>query len=482
MSLSEYEKQRLANIKENEALLRTLDIPTVTRKTTTNNKTTKQHKPAPKKKEPQLPTRTSARIRGEKPLPLKRSLELDAANSLDEGKKQKTIDSLDTEEQAKLLGIFKTTLVPNTKPKHEEIKQEKNDDGKTPDEVLTEQLSNLEIRHTWATVKVVPSRINCCLFHPSDSKLLGCAADIDGHLGFWDIENEDEEGEPVTYKYKPHKRTITDLLFNPADHSKLMTSSYDGLIRTFDMNKAEFTSWDYESEKYPLSSFDLSQDGHTIWFSTSDGDVGMKDARERGAPTVRTASEKKVGCVHLNPVHQHLLAGASNDRQVHVWDTRMWSKKELKNELNPLHSFEHGYSATSAYWSPNGDILASTSYDDYVRLFSFDKKDQSMELKSAIPHNNHTGRWITNFRARWSTNGLNGLKTQYFSIGNMKQPIDIYSGESGNEIVQLYDDDHITAIPSVSRFHPNTITPTLLAGNASGRMVCWTSSSGSTKE
>lgn len=118
----------------------------------------------------------------------------------------------------------------------------------------------------------------------------------------------------------------------------------------------------------------------------------MKDVRERGAPTVRTASEKKVGCVHLNPVHQHLLAGASNDRQVHVWDTRMWSKKELKNELNPLHSFEHGYSATSAYWSPNGDILASTSYDDYVRLFSFDKKDQSMELKSAIPHNNHTGR------------------------------------------------------------------------------------------
>lgn len=101
-------------------------------------------------------------------------------------------------------------------------------------------------------------------FHPSDSKLLGCAADIDGHLGFWDIENEDEEGEPVTYKYKPHKRTITDLLFNPADHSKLMTSSYDGLIRTFDMNKAEFTSWDYESEKYPLSSFDLSQDGHTV--------------------------------------------------------------------------------------------------------------------------------------------------------------------------------------------------------------------------
>jgi hypothetical protein len=55
----------------------------------------------------------------------------------------------------------------------------------------------------------------------------------------------------------------------------------------------------------------------------------------------------------------------------------------------------------------------------------------------------------------------------------MKQPIDIYSGETGQEIIQLYDDDHITAIPSVSQFHPNTLNPTILAGNASGRMVCW---------
>jgi hypothetical protein len=55
----------------------------------------------------------------------------------------------------------------------------------------------------------------------------------------------------------------------------------------------------------------------------------------------------------------------------------------------------------------------------------------------------------------------------------MKQFIDIYSGESDNEIVQLYDEEHITAIPSVNRFHPNTMKPTLLAGNASGRMLCY---------
>jgi hypothetical protein len=55
----------------------------------------------------------------------------------------------------------------------------------------------------------------------------------------------------------------------------------------------------------------------------------------------------------------------------------------------------------------------------------------------------------------------------------MNQTVDIYSGESGKEMSQLYDQDHITAIPSVAQFHPSTLKPTILTGNASGRMVCW---------
>lgn len=225
-------------------------------------------------------------------------------------------------------------------------------------------------------------------FHPSDSKILACAVDVEGYLGFWDIKNQDEEGEPIVYNYKPHSRTITDIHFNPADNSKLMTSSYDGLIRTFDMNKAEFESWKV-NEEYPITSFDISKDGHIIWFSTSDGLIGMKDTRSDKEEIVHAAREKKVGCVHLNPVHEYLLAGGSNDRTVSIWDIRMWSKKKTPV---PLHSLEHGYSATSCYWSPKGDILATTSYDDYIRLFNLNKDGQNMELKSAIRHNNHTGR------------------------------------------------------------------------------------------
>lgn len=91
----------------------------------------------------------------------------------------------------------------------------------------------------------------------------------------------------------------------------------------------------------------------------------------------------------------------------------------------------------------------------------------------------YINRWVTNLRARWNINP-NAQETQHFVIGNMKQTVDIYSGETGEEIVQLYDENHITAISGVCQFHPSTTQPMVLAGNASGRMVCWDSSA--TKE
>lgn len=93
-------------------------------------------------------------------------------------------------------------------------------------------------------------------------KLLGCAVDIEGYLGFWDIDQEKEE-EPVVYQYKPHTRTITDLKMDPQDDSKILTSSYDGYIKVFDMNHASFETLDLGST-YPISSLDIQQDGHLV--------------------------------------------------------------------------------------------------------------------------------------------------------------------------------------------------------------------------
>ncbi|KAI9480987.1 MAG: WD40-repeat-containing domain protein [Benjaminiella poitrasii] len=472
-TLSEYEKKRLENIKANEALLRDLEIPTLTKRKapSSGSNNIKKHTPKQSKRESRIPTRSSARLRGKSP---EKQTNIDIG-ILETRQQSKTIEALDEADQKRLLNAMKDALrnVPNIEPNQVKKEAIKSEEGKQSDQILKDRLENLKIQHDWATVKVTPNRITAALFHPSVAKLLACAVDTEGYLGIWDVNEKDTESEePIVYQYKPHTRNVTDLHFNPADNSKLLTSSYDGLLRTYDMNKAEFTTMDLGGETYPITCFDVTQNGDTIWFSTSDGEVGIVDSRIGSAPIIHMVKEKKIGCLHLNPVDQNLLVLASNDRTVTVWDVRMWNKRKREIE-EPLQSIEHGYSVTSAYWSPNGDILATASYDDYIRLFDLDKNNKTLELKSAIKHNNHTGRWVTNFRARWNTNQVYGLDTQHLVIGNMNQTVDVYSGETGEEIIQYYDSEHITAIPSVCQFHPMTINPVVLTGNASGRMICW---------
>lgn len=299
-------------------------------------------------------------------------------------------------------------------------------------------------------------------FHPSDSKLLGIAADTTGHLGFWDVDGKNDDDEPVVYTYRPHTRTITHLKFHPKNPSKLYTSSYDSTVQCFDMQHAKFETVSFAENEYDFTHFDMVDD--LFWFCTSDGEVGSRDLRSDSSKAkVHSVRDKKVGCVSAHKT-EPLLALASNDRTMTLWDTR-----KLKE---PLHTYEHGYAVTSAYWSPQGDRLVSTSYDDLVRIFDLQPNKSELAIQKAIPHNNHTGRWVTNLRARW--NEAPGYDHQHFVIGSMNHPVEIYSGETGDLIHELYDEDRITAVPAVTQFHPTRESMTILCGNGSGRMVCWT--------
>ncbi|KAG0756610.1 hypothetical protein G6F57_011158 [Rhizopus arrhizus] len=389
----------------NKELLKAFDLPSlgIKRKLPTANNNNKK-KYAPIKRVQQQPTRISARLRGKSP-------EKNVENVTEQDYKSRIVESLDEEDQEEFLKLMKNTLDHSTK---------KTDQG-VNDKAILDQLNELRIHHAWITVKVTPQRF---ILQTQNS---------------WDVRL---------------------MLKETWGFGILM----DKMKKIFDMNKAKFETLNMGSEQYPITSLDIQQDGHLIWFSTSDGEIGFVDKRKGGEPIIYQSREKKVSCIHLNPVHQELLAVGSNDRTVTIWDTR-----RLKRNKKPLQSFEHGYSVTSCYWSPKGDALATSSYDDYIRIFQLDKR-KDIKLKSTIPHNNHTGRWVTNFRARWNTNRCHGLEHQHLAIGNMNQTVDIYSGESGKELSQLYDQDHITAIPSVAQFHPSTLKPTILTGNASGRM------------
>lgn len=132
-------------------MLKTLDIPTLgikRRKIETKTTTSNKKKSPAAKKEPQQPTRVSARLRGKSP-------EKNVEETRTEREGPKTIESLDEQEHEKLLTLMKRALIPNIEPT---IKTE--DD--VNDKALADQLKELKIKHDWTTVKVTPNRINGC--------------------------------------------------------------------------------------------------------------------------------------------------------------------------------------------------------------------------------------------------------------------------------------------------------------------------------
>lgn len=111
---------------------------------------------------------------------------------------------------------------------------------------------------------------------------------------------------------------------------------------------------------------------------------------------LQVTDKKKVGCVDLNPVHTDLLVTASNDRMARLWDVRYLEPEAVLQEIT------HGFAVTSAYWSPSGQQLATSSYDDYLRVFDLQASKQrvdvkgkihlQVDLKGKIAHNCHTGK------------------------------------------------------------------------------------------
>ncbi|OZJ03733.1 hypothetical protein BZG36_04149 [Bifiguratus adelaidae] len=490
--LSEYEKERLENIRRNKAILQELDLQPLSNHikpaTPPKAKETKRKAPKREKKEVTVPQRVSLRLKGIAAAPAKPENGASAyGSSLTEvapkrrriegdltlqGIESKITDEKDTKGFLNLLsGLSHHRDLGGEEEGPREIS------AKVPKSLLTE-LQSLSVRHEWRTVKVTPERIYACVFHPSPQKVLAIAGDKLGNIGFWDVngftettadeDDEESEKEPVVYAYQPHARTISCLLMNPADSTKLLSSSYDNSIRVFDMQKQSFVEAFVPDDdiEIPFCSIDTNREGNTIYFSTQHGEVGFHDTREKlGVFKSYQIAPKKIGCIQLNPIDNNYMVTSCNDKTVNIWDKRkMISNSRGTDKPISIFSHSHSYAATAAYWSPDGRSIASTGYDDRIKLYSassekaFDYANWS--LGPDIRHDNHTGQWVTMFRATWTGN-KRAQEHPYFVIGNMRRFVDIYSGVTGDLLVQLEDQERISAVPAVNAFHPSTPNITL---------------------
>ncbi|KAI5364033.1 Putative WD40/YVTN repeat-like-containing domain superfamily [Septoria linicola] len=521
--VSDYEQARQEKIAKNQALLQQLQLDAQqaglglgakkARPKPAASAGTKRKREAKKEIKEEGPRRTSSRLQGivadSEVARQKEEAEAQAFQQQQIIKRQRVSDDIDLKQAIvngdnwNRAGNWLSLVGPANPGERTFDAQDIKDTSDKELKALRERMSSLQL---WDgaepnRIKITPERIYALGFHPTQDKALVFAGDKLGSLGLFDAsqtspqqvkqeaDDADEDGdevdaeiEPAITTFKIHTRTISAFQCSPHDHNALYSASYDSSIRKLDLGKAsavEVYAPADRSEDLPLSGVQVAHsDPNMLHFTTLDGRFGMKDMRTPAHQTVEMMqlSEKKIGGFSLHPAHPHLLATASLDRMLKIWDLRKIKGKGDGRLPHLVGEHLSKLSVSHAAFNSAGQV-ATASYDDTIKIYDFSSSgdwkagyelgDNEMNPATIVPHNNQTGRWVTILRAQWQLKPQDGI--QRFVIGNMNRFVDIYTG-SGKQLAQL-GGESITAVPSVAQFHPTM--DWVGAGTASGKLCLW---------
>ncbi|XP_078171350.1 DROUGHT SENSITIVE 1 isoform X2 [Carex rostrata] len=255
--------------------------------------------------------------------------------------------------------------------------------------------------------KVVGERIMVVSFLPVLSRSIVISGNKQGYLGIWDADRNREDGEGVSdglFKFFPHRSPVSGISVHPSSVRK---------VKSFDERAGKII---YEWELH----------------------------------------EQRVNTIDFHPENSNLIATSSSDNFVRIWDLRCIDKDKPKS----IREVSHNRAVHSAYFSPTGNSIVSTSLDDTVRIQS----GPQFEYSSIIVHNNQTGRWLSKFRAIW------GWNDSYMFIGNMQRAVDVISIE--DNITTPLRSEYMTNIPCVFATHPYKEGHLACAGG--GKLYLWT--------
>ncbi|KAF2317078.1 hypothetical protein GH714_011589 [Hevea brasiliensis] len=272
--------------------------------------------------------------------------------------------------------------------------------------------------------RVLPGRIMAVRFLPCNDVRMIVAGNKFGNVAFWNMDSKGEEGDGI-FLYRHHTGPISGILCQQSCLSKIYTSCYDGFLRLMNAEK---------------EVFDLVYSGR---FSSQ-----------------WILHEDRINSIDFNSQNPNIMATSSTDGTACLWDLRSVNADKAKS----LKILNHNRAVHSAYFSPSGSFLATTSADNTVGILG----GVNFEDTSMIYHYNQTGRWLSPFRGIW------GWDDSSIFIGNMKRGVDVISCSQRRSILTLQS-SHMSAIPCRFDAHPCKVG--MLAGATSGGQVyVWTSS------
>ncbi|KAL6506107.1 hypothetical protein OROHE_022636 [Orobanche hederae] len=306
--------------------------------------------------------------------------------------------------------------------------------------------------------RLVQGRITSLKFYPTLNMQMVVVGNKYGGIGFWNINGKEDDGDGI-YLFHPHPGSISGIVIDPFSISKIYTSCYDGFIRLMDVQREVFDM--VYSGEHNIYSISLgAHDEKSLYFGEGKGKVNMWDVRAGKSLLSCNLHEDRINTIDFKPTNGHVMATSSKDGTACIWDLR----RIAADKPTPLKTVCHKNAVNSAYFSPNGKYVATTSIDDRVGLLSGANYDSI----SMVYHYNQTDRCISTFRGIW------GWDDSSIYIGNMNRGVDVISIR-GKKLVATLESGLMSDIPCRFDVHPYNVG--MLAGATSGGQVyVWTPS------
>ncbi|KAK1395913.1 DROUGHT SENSITIVE 1 [Heracleum sosnowskyi] len=451
--VNKYEEQRLANIKQNANMLAALKIHSTI---TQLNDLSKRHKRKYTKKprNDSHVVRTSLRCRGIAPQeiptktpkirqsPISSVLEPGAVKMRDAFVNSSGLDNCKLIER--ILGVSKNSYVGYSTDNALEV-TEKGDNSTALDSL---RLGPQKI------ARFFQGKIFSLRFFPSNDKRMIVVGGDYGNLGFWDVDSVDD-GDRM-YVYRPHSGPVSGIVFQHFSTSKIFTSSYDGCIRLMDVERETF-DLAYHGDHSICSLSQRPNNVKSLYFGEGQGKVNVWDETSGKSSSLWSLHEGRINSIDFNAHNTNIMATSSSDRTACIWDLR----KVNVNKPEPISTVNHKRAVHSAFFSPSGSLLATTSFDHTVGLLGGANYDRVSMLS-------HTNGISTPLRGSW------GWDDRYIFIGNMKGGIDAISTVT-NRCIDTLRSPEMTAIPRFFEKHPANVG--MLAGvTHTGLVYLWTPS------
>jgi len=186
-----------------------------------------------------------------------------------------------------------------------------------------------------------------------------------GQLLVWEWQSES-----YILKQQGHFDSMNSIVYSP-DGQKIITTADDGKIKVWDVNSG-FCIVTFTEHTSGVTACEFAKRGNVLFTASLDGSIRAWDLiRYRNFRTFTAPTRLSFSSLAVDPSGEVVCAGSLDSFDIHVWSVQTGAL------LDQLAGHE-GPISTLAF-SPNGQTIASGSWDHTIRLWSIFSRTQTSE-------------------------------------------------------------------------------------------------------